>query len=327
MSAYVQSYYREYDLPWSVPEVDAKRLNKFTVRVLAATLVLALIVPVLPTQDAEQSRPEEVPERFVKLVIERNKPPPPPPVVVPEKPPEPEPVVQEKPPEPVKEPEVRPEPEPTPPPPEVKPQERVAEAREKASRTGVMAFADQLADLRQHSAVTVAARPQALSESVAAASRSERSLVTAGAGTASGGINTSSLSRNTGGTQLTGRQTTTVESDVALAQVNREAAEASGEVAVTRSREEIEMVFDRNKAAIYALYRRALRQNPGLQGKLVLRLTIAPSGQVVACEVVSSELNSPELEAKLVRRVRLFDFGAKDVSEVTTTKPIEFFPA
>lgn len=87
------------------------------------------------------------------------------------------------------------------------------------------------------------------------------------------------------------------------------------------------MVFDRNKAAIYALYRRALRENPALQGKLVLRLTIAPSGQVVDCEVVSSELGDADLEARLVRRVRLFDFGAKDVAEVTTTKPIEFFPA
>ncbi|MEO0975375.1 MAG: AgmX/PglI C-terminal domain-containing protein, partial [Pseudomonadota bacterium] len=162
---------------------------------------------------------------------------------------------------------------------------------------------------------------------VAATARAERSLVTAGAGSASGGINTASLSRNTGGTQLAGRQTTTVESDVAVAQVARETAEATGQVAASRSREEIERIFDLNKAAIYALYRRALRQDPGLQGKLVLRLTIAPSGQVVACEVVSSELNSPDLENKLVRRVRLFDFGAKDVAEVTTTKPIEFFPA
>lgn len=325
MSTGAHAFYREYDLAWTVPAADRRRFNRFTLQVLGATLVFALIIPVLPTREAATSRPEEVPERYVKLVIERKQPPPPPPPVVqpqqvqPQPEPEPEPVVQEKPPAPV--PEAAPAPEPAPPPPE----QRVAEAREKAAKTGVMAFADQLAELRQHSATTAAARPQALSQAVAASARRERSLVTSGAAQASGGIDTGNLSRNTGGTTLAGRQTTTVTSDVAAAQASREAAARQGPV--SRSREEIEMVFDRNKAAIYALYRRALRANPGLQGKLVLRLTIAPSGQVVDCEVVSSELNDPELEARLVRRVRLFDFGAKDVAEVTTTKPIEFFPA
>jgi len=59
----------------------------------------------------------------------------------------------------------------------------------------------------------------------------------------------------------------------------------------------------------------------------VLRLTIAPSGAVTACEIVSSDLGDDELERKLVQRVRLFRFDAKDVEAVTTTKPIDFFPA
>ena len=87
------------------------------------------------------------------------------------------------------------------------------------------------------------------------------------------------------------------------------------------------MVFDRNKGAIYALYNRALRKDPTLQGKLVLRLTIAPDGAVTACEVISSELGDSDLERKLIARVKLFKFTAKDVEAVTTTKPIDFFPA
>ncbi len=75
------------------------------------------------------------------------------------------------------------------------------------------------------------------------------------------------------------------------------------------------------------MYNRALRVDPTLEGKLVLRLTIAPSGQVTFCEVVSSELDDPELEEKLVQRVKLFRFEAKDVEPITTTKPIDFFPA
>jgi TonB family protein len=67
--------------------------------------------------------------------------------------------------------------------------------------------------------------------------------------------------------------------------------------------------------------------DPTLEGKLVLRLTISPNGEVTACEVVSSELGDPELERKLVQRVMLFRFDSKDVEPVTTTKPIDFFPA
>ena len=95
----------------------------------------------------------------------------------------------------------------------------------------------------------------------------------------------------------------------------------------SRSREEIELVFDKNKGAIFALYNRALRNDPTLEGKLVLRLTIAPTGEVTFCEVVSSGLNDPELEQKLVQRVRMFRFEARDVEAITTTKPIDFFPA
>ena len=64
-----------------------------------------------------------------------------------------------------------------------------------------------------------------------------------------------------------------------------------------------------------------------LQGKLVLEFTVAPSGEVTMCRVVSSELNDPDLEAKIVARVKLFHFDARDVESITTTKPIDFFPS
>ena len=87
------------------------------------------------------------------------------------------------------------------------------------------------------------------------------------------------------------------------------------------------MTFDRNKGSIYSVYNRALRNDPGLKGKIVLRLTIAPSGKVTRCDLVSSELGDPVLGKKIVSRVKLFDFGAKDVTEVTITYPIDFLPA
>ena len=100
---------------------------------------------------------------------------------------------------------------------------------------------------------------------------------------------------------------------------------SSGKAA--RSAEEIATVFDRQKGAIYALYSRAVRSNPELQGKLVLEFTISPGGDVTACRVVSSELQDADLERKIVALVKLFKFQAKDVETMTTTKPMEFFPA
>jgi hypothetical protein len=43
--------------------------------------------------------------------------------------------------------------------------------------------------------------------------------------------------------------------------------------------------------------------------------------------VISSELGDPDLERKLVARVKMFRFEDRDVAVMTTTKPIEFFPA
>ncbi|MBC7917338.1 MAG: TonB family protein, partial [Rhodoferax sp.] len=95
----------------------------------------------------------------------------------------------------------------------------------------------------------------------------------------------------------------------------------------SRSIEEIKLVFERNKGAIYAIYNRALREEPSLQGKVVLELKIAPSGQVLECRIVSTELKASELEAKLLARIRQFDFGSKDVDQMVVTWPVDFLPS
>lgn len=94
-----------------------------------------------------------------------------------------------------------------------------------------------------------------------------------------------------------------------------------------RSIEDVRLVFERNKGSIYAIYNRVLREEPGLQGKVVVSLTIAPGGNVVECRIVSSELKTPELEGKLVARIRQFDFGAKDVETMVVSWPVDFLPS
>jgi outer membrane biosynthesis protein TonB len=313
------AYFRTYDLPWTPGAESEERFRRILRNAFIGYAVFAVVLPFLPVPELPKAARPDIPERVVQLIVAAPKPPPPPPVVEP-KPelPKPEPKVDRVEPKAVVPLPVRVEP---------RPEDRQVQARERAAKAGIVALADELADLRDQQLVADLAGARADTGSVGAATRVERSLVTAKVGQGSGGINTAALSRNTGGGTLRGRDTTKVASSVAAAAAGADEPVATSDGRASRSREEIEMVFDQNKGAIFALYNRALRTNPALQGKLVLRLTIEASGEVSACEVVSTDLNDAELERKLVARVKMFRFEARDVAAVTTTKPIDFFPA
>jgi len=311
-------YYREFQLPWSTGSGQERRFQRLLGIVFLVALALGLIWPFIPTPEPDPFDVEEIPPRIAKLLLEQKPPPPPPPKPVePEPEPEPDPIKE---PEPEKVVEQEPEPEP-------EPVDTTEIAREKA-QAALMPFAEDLADLVDKDLLDKVTDDRPLTGSVGEATRNERSMITSKVGAASGGINTADMSRNTGGTGIAGRSTTRVASPVDGIGQSAGGARRSGTSGkASRSREEIELVFDKNKGAIFALYNRALRRDPSLEGKLVLRLTIAPNGAVTFCEIVSSELGDSDLESKLVQRVKLFRFEAKDVEPITTTKPIDFFPA
>jgi hypothetical protein len=206
------------------------------------------------------------------------------------------------------------------------PVKKTLTARQQAEQSGLLALRETLSDLHRDNAASDINRTQDLSQGGGRARTSQRALLTSGTSTSSGGIRTAGLSRDTGGAALAERATTQVHSPLRDNAGNGGGNSGRGVHAAGRSIEEIQMVFDRNKGAIYSIYNRALRQDPSLQGKLVLRLTIAPSGKVIRCEVVSSELHDAALGRKVSQRVKLFDFGSRDVSEVTLNYPIDFLP-
>ena len=309
-------FYREYELPWTSSSGQERKFQRLLAVILSITFVLGVVWPWIPTLEPDPNDVMEIPPRIAKLLLEQKPPPPPPP-----KPKEPEPKELDPLDDPLPEKVVEKQPEPEP---EI---DYRKIAREKA-QAALMPFAEDLAALADINVLEKVADSRHLTSSVSRAVRNERSMITSKVGAASGGINTATMSRNTGGTGLSGRSTTEVTSPVAgLGQGAGGARRTGSSGKASRSREEIELVFDKNKGAIFALYNRALRMDPTLEGKLVLRLTIAPSGVVTFCEIVSSELDDAELERKLVARVKLFRFEAKDVEAITTTKPIDFFPA
>lgn len=304
------AHYRQYELPWSPTAEVEQRFRRIVRNAFIVAVLFGLLVPFLPVTE-QKSRAPELPDRVVKLVLEQQrKPPPPPPVVEKPKPEETKPIEQ---------PVIKPQPQPQP--------DRQEEAKRKATQAARVF--DALADLRENTAVEKAQQTRALSREVGEATRSERALLTSKVGKGSGGINNAALSRGYGGTAgtLGGHETTQVASNLGAPDGRSEVQRGSGSKRAARGREEIDLVFDSNKGAIYALYSRALRDSPDLKGKVVFEISIAPSGEVTACRIVSSELNEPELERKLVARVKLFRFTAADVEAITVTKPIEFFPA
>jgi len=309
MASVITPFYREYELPWEGDTESSSRFRKILRVLLILFLIFGILFPLLPTPK-QTAAETEVPQRLARVMIEQKpKPPPPPP-----------PVVQEKP-KPV---EVEKKPIPIPP-----PVDRKQLAHEKAQKS-LDRVKDELADLREQMDLTPLSQTKNLSGAVGADSHAERSMITSKVGAGSGGITSSNSSRGfgTGAGSLTGHDTTSVTSSIARGGLDSRGPTRTGSSGkAARSREEIELVFDRNKGAIYGLYNRALRERAELQGKLVLEFTVAPSGEITMCRVVSSELNDPDLESKIVARVRLFHFDAKDVESITTTKPIDFFPS
>jgi len=311
-------YYREYRLPWTKHTGQERKFRRLLAIIFGVTFFLGAVWPWLPTPAVDPNAVQEIPPRIAKLLLEQKPPPP----VEPEPRPEPE-TIEEPEAEMVADEPPPPEPEPAP-----EPKIDVEQVARQQAQAALLPFTEDLAALTDSNILERVADKRPLTASVGQAVRNQRSMITSKVGTASRGISTANMSRNTGGSGLAGRNTTAIESPVASIGRSAGGARRTGSSGkASRSREEIELVFDRNKGAIFSLYNRALRMDPTLEGKLVLRLTIAPNGEVTFCEIISSELGDADLERKLVARIKMFRFEARDVEAITTTKPIDFFPA
>lgn len=300
------AYYHSPELPWSPALAEERRFRLISAVTLLLFIAFCVMMATIKVPPLGRGEAESIPPRLARLVIpEKPQPPPPPPEPV-------KPEVEKKP--EVPKPETKAEI--TPPP------AQVQAAREKASRSGLLALKSELSSLQKNTlSDLLGAKP--LTQNVTQDSN-QRSMITSAATAGSGGINTAHLGRDPGETRLAARDITQVES--ALAKAEDKNVKKDGRK-TGRSTEQVKLVLDQNKGAIYALYHRALRTDPSLQGKVVLEIIIAPSGDVSECKVVSSEIKDEDLIRKLVARVKLFQFGAKAVDPAVFTWPIDFLPS
>ena len=143
----------------------------------------------------------------------------------------------------------------------------------------------------------------------------------------SSGINLGDMSRDVGGGGTVAnvevaRVASTIDTEGAIERPQANAALAG------RTDEDIQIVFDRYKSALYRLYNRELRRDPRLRGQIVIKLTIEADGSVSSCQLQSSSMNAPQLVQQVIDRVMTFDFGPMDdVAAVTIIYPIDFMPA
>lgn len=346
--------YRVMVMPWT-KEAESER--RFRRAVLVALLVCVLfggLTPLITVPIPDRSvEVVEIPKRLAKLVKKeppkaalQPKPEPKQPQEEPEQPKD----DKKSKPKPQKKPEKakkeggRPAPGPT----------KVAgggggpsDVRKKVERVGVLAFRDTLADLMEETPVAklgTEARLSKESPRVAGQAVAQRSLVAMQAQDgSSGGIGNAGVSRNIGngnvdrfggggigkggggggnGVGFGGR----VESSIA--NLKESSRPLSDGPSAGRTDEEIQIVFDRYKATLYRIYNKELRKDPTLRGKILLRICIETSGAVSMCEVESTDLASPELVAKIVARIKRFNFGPKEgVPKMIILYPIDFLPA
>ena len=311
-------------MPWARGTEEDRRFRRSLATSLATSIAVAIMLSMIAIPIRDRAEVVELPERMARLVREeRRLPPPPPPVqeleIPDEQVPEPEPeLVEELPPEPL---------------PVSADQPQVAEqqdTREQVKSKGILAFKDSFASRAQLRPTAQLGLDARVSDAGAQdTGRPERMMVTTSAPGSSGGINLADYSRDfggNGGDGIAGVQLTRVASSIGGG--DGPDRPLAGGAAAGRTDEEIQIVFDRYKAALYRLYNRELRRDPTLRGQLVLKLTIEPDGTVSMCELHSSSMDAPALADQVVTRVNSFDFGAKeDIVAVTIIYPIDFLPA
>jgi hypothetical protein len=326
--------YQKMAMPWDPEGDDAKRYRKIFLLVLLITFSLGSGMAIWKLPPVDKYAPIEVPKRVVKMV--QNLPPPPPKKEVKKE----EEKKEEKPEEKLAE-------KPT----EKKPTEKatpteVKAARSKAESTGVLAFKNSFDDLMEDDAPLALGADASIKGSGSAGNQAyaaggvgngapgSRSLIAAQGGAGSGGIANYGISRGGVGSgggsggAIAGGGMSVGKRSSGIADMQGQDTKLTAGAGPSRTDEEIQIVFDKYKSALYRIYNRELRNDPTLRGKMVLALTIAPDGTVTACKVQSTDLNSPALSKDIVERVLKFNFGPKEgVPPTKILYPIDFLPA
>jgi periplasmic protein TonB len=324
-------------LPWESTGEEDRRFWAVLRSMLVVFSVFAIVVPLLPVHDVARKTLRDMPPQLAHIIVDKQslpEPVKPLPRPVTKKPEAPRRVEKQKDvakpvpknaeaPVPVEQAAVKPRGT-------SNQVGQLEQARSVAAASGVLAFQDELSAMRDSVDVATLNHTQ-MSRGQDSAAATERSVITSGVRASSGGIKTGAISRDTGGDAVSGRETTlssreTTRVQSTIAARGRETGQSESVQHGGRSDESIRRIMDGNKGAIFAIYNRALRTDPQLQGKLVFEMVIDPAGSVVQITLVSSELSDAGLTSKILSRIRLINFGAEDVVNTRVNYSFDFLP-
>jgi TonB family protein len=197
-------------------------------------------------------------------------------------------------------------------------------ARSVAQQSGLLAFSSEMDELRDTTAINENVRARLSTATPNQAATHKVEAIAGETNERSAAIDQDKL---VGQLQTTDLQTRDTKSITAATEKARLADAHTKAGAGGRGTSDIGIVFNKNKASLYTLYERERRKNSSLKGRIVFQLTIEPSGKVSSVKVVSSELNNPDLEARILARIKLFVFAPVPGETVTVTYPVEFIPS
>lgn len=305
------SAYNNLSLRWTPDARGDHQFNLILITVIVFALITGFVLSSIKLPPEIRKAHTPVPERIAKFILEKEKPK----------------VVKEKP-KPLPKPKLKPKIKKKPPRKNVKKKRLTKElkkARKKAESSGLLALSNVLADLMDTSEVSAMVSGRTSKGSTKASSLN-KDLLTKGTGVGSGGVNSKKYAMGVGNTRLSNKELKNFRDSLlaknATKKPKRQASKAS-----IRLEEQVTIIFDKNKSKLYSLYNRARRKNPGLKGKIILEITIAPTGKVTNVKILVSELNNKSLEQRIVSRVRQFNFGQSGSETITVTFPIEFIPS
>ncbi|MEE9343821.1 MAG: AgmX/PglI C-terminal domain-containing protein [Gammaproteobacteria bacterium] len=336
--------YHSHSLPWSIPSEDEQRFKKILTTTLGVFLIAAIAMPFLPSIKKQVEKKHELPPPVARLIYEKPAQPvqtadEPQPIINTELAPAPKPKPKPKrvKPEPAKivkavPKKVRKKPKPPVTPKKIAPVKPVAkkqanvntaaQARKKAASVGLFSRNSSLADIRNNAATRSLKTRKSLQESSSNQTTALSEPTETFENTGSQGIEIENLDTALSSTNLSQRKQTKVKHK--LASKTTSSKKSTGSRSGNRS--DITTTFDKNKRILNNIYNRALRKDPGLQGKFVIRLTISSEGTVTNIQLISSELNNPALEKKLLSRIKMYKFKALNVGSTSQNFSIDFFP-
>jgi TonB family protein len=93
---------------------------------------------------------------------------------------------------------------------------------------------------------------------------------------------------------------------------------------VARSKEEIMQVVNTNMSSLRKIYNKYLEQKPGFGGKIIIKFTINPSGDIISINIVSSETGYPDFDNAIKDAIITWKWKAIKSGNTTPTIPFNF---